>query len=71
MNGLLWFDDNKNHSTAEKIRRACHRYKQKFGIAPNTVKVKVGTAAGVTIKGVRIIQDIATLQDCFLVGVTE
>ncbi len=32
--GLLWFDNNPQRQLAEKINRAAHRYKARFGRRP-------------------------------------
>ena len=37
--GLLWFDNNAKRDLTEKIIRAAKRYRQKFGIPPDTCYV--------------------------------
>lgn len=35
--GLLWFDDSKKKPLSQKISEAQARYKEKFGVFPNTI----------------------------------
>jgi hypothetical protein len=37
--GLLWFDNDPHRDTVLKIQEAARRYKEKFGVAPNTCYV--------------------------------
>ena len=37
--GLLWFDNDPGRSIAVKITNAAQRYREKFGVAPNTCYV--------------------------------
>jgi len=37
--GLLWFDDDPKRSLAEKISEAAARYREKFGVEPDTCYV--------------------------------
>lgn len=37
MTGLLWYDDSKAKSWADKIKEAADRYYKKFGVRPNSV----------------------------------
>jgi hypothetical protein len=48
--GLLWFDDDPRRRLAEKIELAAARYRQKFGVAPDTcyVSSSAGELAGIT-----------------------
>jgi hypothetical protein len=37
--GLLWYDDTANRPLADKVAEAARRYREKFGMAPNTCYV--------------------------------
>ncbi|HID86222.1 MAG TPA: hypothetical protein EYP55_02460 [Anaerolineae bacterium] len=37
--GLLWYDDDPKRPFAEKIEAAARRYREKFGVRPNTCYV--------------------------------
>ncbi len=37
--GMLWFDDNKDRTLAEKIDRAARHYQDKYGVRPTLVYV--------------------------------
>lgn len=37
--GLLWFDDDPGRDLAQKVAQAAYRYRQKFGVVPDTCYV--------------------------------
>ena len=68
--GLLWFDDDPDRTTADKIKDGARRYYRKFKEVPNLVKIH--PAAGVQIvSGLLIMHDGATLPHHFLIGRRE
>ncbi len=78
--GLLWYDDNPGRDLAEKIKRAAHRYRQKFGSAPDICYVhpttlrsqgKDDSAQSRTVNGVRVAPLTSVLQHHFWVGREE
>ena len=38
--GMLWFDNDKGRSLAEKVTRAADYYRAKFGVAPTDCYVR-------------------------------
>jgi hypothetical protein len=44
--GLLWFDNDPHRETMLKIEDAARRYKEKFGVAPNTCYVNQAASDG-------------------------
>jgi hypothetical protein len=40
--GLLWYDDDPRKPSEQKIAQALERYKEKFGLAPDTCYVPAG-----------------------------
>ncbi len=40
--GLLWFDDDPNRATSDKVSRAVQRYEQKYGHSPDVCYVHPG-----------------------------
>lgn len=54
--GMLWFDDARDRSLAEKIARAVAYYQAKYGQAPNMCYVPLTASAedAATISGVRV-----------------
>lgn len=65
--GLLWFDDNPNKTTADKIRAGARRYYAKFREAPNLVKVNPASDIP-AVSGLTIVRDRATLPHNYLIG---
>ncbi|MBN1285228.1 MAG: hypothetical protein JXB47_07515 [Anaerolineae bacterium] len=41
--GMLWFDDDKKRSLAEKVTRAVTYYEQKYKVTPNVCYVHPST----------------------------
>ena len=54
--GMLWFDDARDRSLADKIARAVTYYQAKYGQAPNTCYVPPSASAdgAAMISGVRV-----------------
>jgi hypothetical protein len=44
--GLLWFDDTKGRTLAQKIRIASARYETKYGVKPSLCVVNPATKSG-------------------------
>jgi hypothetical protein len=44
--GLLWFDNDPHRSVVAKVEEAARRYREKFGITPNTCYVNQATLNG-------------------------
>ena len=70
--GLLWFDSDPNRGLAAKIEDAARRYREKFGVPPNTCYVNQAAlgpdAAGVARRGARIVPAVHILPHHFWVG---
>jgi hypothetical protein len=45
--GLLWYDSDPARGVASKATEAARRYREKFGVAPNTCYVHRAAIAGV------------------------
>lgn len=71
--GLLWFDDNKSRSLAEKVARAAAYYQQKYAIAPTLCYVHPSTLNGAEFKanGVEVRAAPTVLPNHFWIGVEE
>jgi hypothetical protein len=75
--GLLWFDNDPGRELVAKVEDAARRYREKFGVAPDTCYVNGAALTG----GERLIRlgDVALrvvpagniLQHHFWVGVEE
>ncbi len=44
--GLLWFDNDPGRGVNAKIQDAAQRYREKFGVAPDTCYVNCGVLGG-------------------------
>jgi hypothetical protein len=44
--GLLWFDNDPNRELAAKVEDAARRYREKFGVAPDTCYVSRAALSG-------------------------
>ena len=72
MQGLLWFDDDKKTTLAEKVKRAADYYKAKYGRSPDTCLVNDKVIGEETAVGaIKVKPNRATMPDYFLVGVGE
>ncbi len=78
--GLLWFDNNPARELTAKVEDAARRYKDKFGVAPNTCYVNKGAITGDSLmvalesvkgKRVRILPAPNILPHHFWIGVEE
>jgi hypothetical protein len=78
--GLLWFDNDPHRETVLKIQEAARRYKEKFGVAPNTCYVNqadfgVGelklSLQGTQAASLRVIPASNVLLHHFWVGIEE
>lgn len=50
--GMLWFDDRKDVTLWDKVRRAADYYREKYGEEPNLCEVPPGTASAAAIESV-------------------
>lgn len=71
--GLLWFDNDPSREVAAKVEDAAQRYREKFGVPPNTCYVNQAAWTGDTSVSttVRIIPVVNILPNHFWVGVEE
>ena len=44
--GLLWFDNDPNRELAAKVEDAARRYREKFGVTPDTCYVSRAALSG-------------------------
>ena len=45
--GMLWYDDDKQRTLAEKVKRAADYYKEKYEVAPSLCYVHPSALEGV------------------------
>ncbi len=78
--GLLWFDNDPHRDTVLKIQEAARRYKEKFGVAPNTCYVNQADSGeselklslqGTQTASLRVIPASNVLLHHFWVGIEE
>jgi hypothetical protein len=78
--GLLWFDNDPHREMAVKIEDAVRRYKEKFGMAPNTCYVNQAAfdggelklaLQGIQVASLRVIPVSNVLLHHFWVGIEE
>ncbi len=71
--GLLWFDDDPKRSLADKIEEAARRYREKFGIDPDTCYVNPSTLGDGKVNGtrVRVVPTSQVLPHHLLLGVAD
>jgi hypothetical protein len=78
--GLLWFDNSADRGLAAKIEDAARRYREKFGVAPNTCYVNSAALDGGEItlplrpaqeSPVRVLPATNVLPHHFFLGVEE
>jgi len=71
--GLLWFDDDPRRSLAEKIEEAARRYREKFGMDPDTCYVNPSTLGDGKLNGTRVhvVPAPQVLPHHLLLGVVE
>lgn len=68
--GLLWFDDDPKRPLEDKVTRAARRYREKFGVAPDTCYVHPSAVNGkATVDGVSIVSAPSVLRHHFWIGV--
>ncbi len=74
--GLLWFDNDPQRGLAAKVEEAASRYREKFGVVPNTCYVsqaewdKSGAVASPKA-GLRVLPARNILPHHFWIGVEE
>ncbi len=67
--GMLWLDDNKRRSFAEKVQRAADYYQEKYGRSPELCLVNVQMLAAEKQIGKIKVQPVRTvLRDHFWLG---
>lgn len=78
--GLLWFDNDPHRDMALKIEDAVRRYREKFGVTPNTCYVNPSAfdegmsdlgRAGKPMASLRVVPASNVLLHHFWVGVEE
>jgi hypothetical protein len=78
--GLLWFDNSPGRELSSKVEDAAHRYREKFGVAPDTCYVNRTALNGVEVtlslsgahgSAVRIVPANNILPHHFWVGIEE
>ncbi len=71
--GLLWFDDDPGRDLAQKVGRAAHHYRQKFGHRPNVCYVHPSLLNNgpQRVRGVQIASLPSVLRHHFWVGEEE
>lgn len=68
--GLLWFDDNKNRTLAQKVKDAAERHLEKFEQPATVCRLNATDANGDTAIGsIRLVVSPNVLPHHFLVGV--
>jgi hypothetical protein len=71
MNGMLWFDNDKKRTLAEKIKRAADYFNKKYGRVPNVCFVNKGVIEAVEMPGIKVRPSGIILPNHFLVGMEE
>ena len=73
--GLLWYDDDQGTDLAHKVARAAARYRQKYGLVPNTCFVHPSALGGngktLQVGPVRITSMPSVLRHHFWIGVQD
>ena len=71
--GLLWFDSDPQRGLAAKIEDAARRYREKFGVPPDTCYVNQAALGADAPAGMalRIVPAVNILPHHFWVGVEE
>jgi hypothetical protein len=71
--GLLWFDDDPRRPLSEKIEEAAQRYREKFGVDPDTCYVNPATLGDGKVNGtrVRVVPATQILPHHLLLGVAQ
>lgn len=79
--GLLWFDSDPTRSVSAKAAEAARRYREKFGVLPNTCYINQaalgGTESAVTLQAVpsdgvlRLLPAANILPHHFWIGVED
>jgi hypothetical protein len=67
--GLLWYDDDPRKPSEQKIAQALERYKEKFGLAPDTCYVPAGVQ--VTVPRLRVVPSRAVRPNHFWIGLDD
>jgi hypothetical protein len=69
--GMLWFDDARDRTLAEKIVRAASHYRAKYGCYPDTCYVPLPQSADIPAlpDGIRVKRSAAILPDHLWLGV--
>jgi hypothetical protein len=71
MNGMLWFDNDKKRTLAEKIGRAADYFNKKYGRVPNVCFVNKKVVEAVDLPGITVRPSGIILPNHFLVGMEE
>jgi hypothetical protein len=67
--GLLWFDDDKSRSLAQKVERAARHYRMKYDRRPTVCYVHSSTLDGCTAIGEMKVEPLSTvLRHHFWIG---
>lgn len=70
--GLLWYDKDSRIPFAQKVMEAGERYREKFGVAPNTCYVHPDTLPeGITAPGFELRTRATIRPHHFWVGVAD
>lgn len=70
--GLLWYDKDPKIPFAQKVEEAAERYREKYGVEPNTCYVNPTTLpAGVVVPGFELRVWATIRPDHFWIGVSE
>lgn len=71
---LLWYDDDKKRSLADKVLRASNYYANKYGVSPTDCYVNPVMLEGeetVEVWGVRVIPNKTVIKNHFWLGIGE
>ena len=71
MNGMLWFDNDKKRTLAEKIKRAADYFNKKYGRMPNVCFVNKGVIETIEMPEITVRPSGIILPNHFLVGMEE
>lgn len=71
--GLLWYDDDPKRPFAEKIEAAARRYREKFGVRPNTCYVNPASLPDGNghLRQIKVVATPIILPNHFWLGVAE
>jgi hypothetical protein len=72
--GLLWFDNDPRRGLEEKVQRAAHHYRRKYGHRPNMCFVHASALdgqGGIDVGDIAVQAGRAVLPHHFWIGVQE